>query len=821
MISRFTKYTPLDIPQDNSADFFIKALDYRMKKEDAGVAELQAFADATSNIDILRASDKEYFDTKYKALTEEVNNLSTLDLTNPSALHKAKQTLSTIKDDPRIVNALKSTQNARKVVGQWDKVMTDPRLKAQYNSVNHSEDLAELEAYLNGDEKASFGLQGARLYDGFHENLLKDVMKLDPTTMDYGVGDGDFSKTIVKGRSRQAIMNLAKDRINSSQQLQIEFNSALRTNPKLLETNQANIKSFVDRSKRELNDIQVKAKSLPENNPRRAQLMQNAQELANDIEAKERLLTADPKTAAWEIYKDSVAQRMINIGGVQSVSVQLDPTDKALFDRKQKIEEFEWRKGQDNIANMFTQQELDLKDQEIRAKSKTDLQASLGLAPEQYTLDSYEEVPTGTEYSIAKQKTNQIYLNQISLTKDLLKDLHSSIAPVEFAKVQQVMKARGLDLDNLNLEKNSSLFFPKNLDALNTAITGILENSGNPNTPLYSQISQKLSNILEMNQLRIIEAGRLRQAEDEVKKETGYSPNKKIQVSSSSFDPAGILAKAGNYDFSSKEDEDFQKKVNEKLRLASGGKSVVYSYSNIPISTYASKDTKEYVAFSNNVQTTLKNSDFVTSEDGSIQYPLNSQGVSKTKNSKSGDIIKDVDWSKSEALYIDPRKQQIIVQLKDKEGVALEGGKKFAVPLNQKQVESLSTSLGYNYNQLVDVTETVDMNIDNNNYDSKAWGEISKSLMITPTAKYGLPSDISLPFKVLSGSRGRRTIAFSNNGQWHTTSQFPTINQFQGAVGAGYRKNYEVLKKENPNALDKTLRQQAFKKTIEQILDYN
>lgn len=820
MISKYTKYTPLEIPKDSSAEFFVKALDYRMKKEDAGVAELQSYADEVSNIDILKASDKAYFDEKYKTLTEQVTQLSGLDFTNPSSINRAKQTLSTIKDDPRIINALKSTQNARKVISQWDKVQTDPRLKNQYNSINHSEDLAMLQDYINGDDKASFNLQGASLYDGFHENLLKDVMKIEATQQDYDTGDGDFQKTVIKARSREAINSLAKDKINSSDQLRIEFNHALRQRPELINTTKGNIESFINRAKQELVKVQTDAKTLPENSASKVQLLKNAQELINAISSKEALLTADPKEAAWEIYKETVAQRMVTIGGQQSVSYQLDAVDQARFSRDQKVKEFAWNQEQDNIGNMFKQKELDQDFAIAQAKNQKDLADSMGFGETsqgQFAMDEYKAIPEGSEYSVAKTKLNDTYKTQIAMTHDLLKDLHNSISPVEFAKIQQTMKARGLDLDKLNLEKNSSLFFPKNLQALDTVVRGVLENSGNVNTPLYQQLSQKLGGVLEQNQLRILEAARIRQAEDAVRAEMGPAQSYTISRDIYGTSPAGPMLKAGTYNQGTY-DSDFQQKVNQRLRVASDGQTVVYSHKSIPISGYANKETKEYIQFSNNVQTTLKSSDFVTSVDGSIMYPLNDAGISKTRGSKTGSKLDNVDWSKSEALRIDPLSKKIIVKLNDAEGKAIERGKEFAVPLNEAQTRSLATSIGYNYNQLVDVAETVDMNIDNQNYDVKAWEEISKSLMLTPNGKVGLPLEISLPFKVLSGSPGRRTIAFNNNGDWYTTAYFPTIKQWQQAVAETYKAHYAEQKRTNPEALDKTHKENAYKAAMKNLM---
>ena len=163
MISQYTKLAKVEPIADVGFDFFAKAAQYKSEKIQQSRGILQStLAGFVNNVDILKEDDRQYFNEKVKNVVDNLNNFKDVDLSDPNTAYQLQSMLGEVKQDGRVLTSILDTSNFRNVQKQINVMRTNPKFAKLLNPKLNAWDEKKMQEYIN-TPGARFELQNASI----------------------------------------------------------------------------------------------------------------------------------------------------------------------------------------------------------------------------------------------------------------------------------------------------------------------------------------------------------------------------------------------------------------------------------------------------------------------------------------------------------------------------------------------------------------------------------------------------------------------------------------------------------------------------------
>lgn len=163
MISQYTKLAKVEPIADVGFDFFAKAAQYKSEKIQQSKNVLQStLAGFVNNVDILKEDDRQYFNEKVKNVVDNLNNFKDVDLSDPNTAYHLQSMLGEVKQDGRVLTSILDTSNFRNVQKQINVMRTNPKYQKLLNPKLNAWDEKKMQEYIN-TPGARFELQNASI----------------------------------------------------------------------------------------------------------------------------------------------------------------------------------------------------------------------------------------------------------------------------------------------------------------------------------------------------------------------------------------------------------------------------------------------------------------------------------------------------------------------------------------------------------------------------------------------------------------------------------------------------------------------------------
>jgi hypothetical protein len=387
-ISQYTKIVPLELKDDKSTEILLGSLKKKVAKDDEAQAKIQAYADSVGSIDIVKESDKQYFDKKYSEAIESINSNKSFDFSNPSNIRAMAATVDSLLYDPTITNAITSTKYFRQVNKEIEEAINNPKLKHIYNEDTIAYDRAKQEEYINStDPKSSFSQQHMTIYDGYKENTQKAINDVKERTKHIVGENGLMMET--KGKNAFAVQAAIEQGIGSSKMPMIEFTNLTKRDPNAISKIYGGIRADVAKKKDDLSKAEATLASQPADSPYYKQQKTYVDNLKAQIDGFSGVLSR-PENAedAFRIFlhnkKETYLKPALDVDEIRKVDpvykLQSDVNyrntmgqhtiNKDTRDYNLRVAESEQNKYMDAQNLELDRRELDIKERELDIKER-------------------------------------------------------------------------------------------------------------------------------------------------------------------------------------------------------------------------------------------------------------------------------------------------------------------------------------------------------------------------------------------------------------------------------------------------------------------
>lgn len=797
MISKYSKYVPLNLPDDQSTELFVKAMEYKAKNIESNVSELQAYTDEVANVELVRASDKEYFNNSLNGLLSEVNELSTVDFSNMANVKRAKQAIGSVLSDKRIVNGLKETANYYKTITQWDKVKSTPGLSKNYHSSNYQRDMGRLLDYINSDDPmASSGLQGASLYSGVYEKLDQAGNKFKTSSKDYQLGD--FTLMTIKEKNKLGLHSLYSSDSEIDNQLQIELEVRKRNNPNFDKDMVSRINPTISAYKKTLDNVLMQYDLQPGKSPAKPELEGMVSYLSNAVRELESIKELPIEQQSQYMLKNEFTRNFVSkFGSDQDVSTKVDTARLAAAKMGLDNKRFSLDVQKEENDMAIAKRTQDREDLELNlaqlgvSKKGSQKSSSENEFNEPITLD----LPTTISDKTFTEQINGSKLNYLNQSKaaiaDVIRIFHQLPNYKEKAKqVQDILANKNIkiNLDNKNID--NFLLVPSNLSAFSAALDLVASNSGvEIQNPLVTKITQGLSRATNLSTLGVAEGFKIKTAQKAAYNSLGLKNNSNI------------------------EDKDaFDKEVERHLQTM---QIIHYQDKALPLTGLKEKEDKASIALSSYMRSLLETKKYVEDEKKNA-YQLTDEAVVKDGKSlsSSSDLKDKIDFEKSDFIYLDAKNKRMKYAARDSEGKSLGD---FYLPLSQREVKQVAElhSPG-SYESLVDFNQTED-NLYDSNLDEETQETLSNQVKYLSSAELGLPVNTHIQYRTLSGREGERSFAIKINNKDYNLYGFQSLLHLKQGISSTYKIMEKKFKDKFPEATAAQVKSAALNYTIEEL----
>lgn len=835
MISRFSKFVPLEKPSNESTRLFVATMDQVGARMEKNFSELQSYVDKLESVDIFRASDKEYFDAKVKQTLQDLNGI--VDFNSTASQIRAKKSLGTVMQDNRIRNAVTNTSKIRKVMSQWDKISTDPKLASKhYNRDNYLYDMMAVEDYSRSvDENASFSLNSASIYNGENEQLAQMGRELKMSQYEAINAKGD-TKLLIKEKNKQLLEGQVDSIPTMTNQNRIELSVALRQNPAIKDQLLASVPQQIRQLEKSLADMEAQEKFAAVGDPTTGAEAQGfvgkhrtqIEYVQNKINNLKNISSLPEDQMLLALYTQNKKDRHVQSNYNYELSTNKNPVFFEMWRMNQAADALRLKKRSADLADKkydldvlnsnhdrsMDRQELDLAKQTlefnrekamIEAASKgfsglgnpgaTGLGNPFGNPYEPYLMEDTDGVkqPASALQAWADEsnKTNQAFSKEMSNLMGLLGTVSQTDKDI-VTRITNRLSESGLrvDLNNIKeLEKNFNT--PENLSKLANVLDAMESNTGDGTlmgSGFGKKISESLINLSKINQKQFL---------------LGYQATAAKELAT--------IQSARTKDSYDNE----LKKAFEGIGFNSTQGKV------IPLSEYSAGSSEKLLQVRNLINSRLKQTKTFIGPDGKNYY----LGGVDPKTGKPSENGIDVDFEKSEIISINPNTNILSLNVAARSAV---NGKivvtniPMKVQLDQSDARNISNSIRPGIYEAASGIR--------NNMEAEDWlkqpgvssvvrQRFASLPNFTGGRELGMPSNATISYRMeVTDNDLILHIKDPETGKEFSTPNFTSQSHFKEALRKAYSKNLELMKMDE-RYKGTNVELEAYKKTI-QLLKY-
>lgn len=173
---------------------FANVLQTKQQQFDLGAAKEQESINQMANLDVIRPQDREYLNNKINNLTSTINNFGGKDFSDPNVLNQIEGLGNDIYGDSKVINAVTSTKQVRKLLNGYDQYKTDPKLSSLYSSANEYIDSLKVNDWMNNKDvgKAYDGASAPTPFVPYKKNMIAALDKVKADYQDNVSVDGYY-----------------------------------------------------------------------------------------------------------------------------------------------------------------------------------------------------------------------------------------------------------------------------------------------------------------------------------------------------------------------------------------------------------------------------------------------------------------------------------------------------------------------------------------------------------------------------------------------------------------------------------------------------
>lgn len=785
MISKYSKYVPLNLPDDQSTELFVKGMEYKAKQIETNVTELQSYTDQVNNIDLGRVADKEYLKEKMNSALTQVNDLEGVDFSNIANVRKAKSIIGGVLQDKRILHNLLETKHSKTIMSQWEKIKSTPGLIKNYRASNYTRDMNRVQNYfISNDETPSIGLTGASLYTGIYEQMDAQGQKFKESTKDT-ILDGTYQIMTVKEKNKVGMYSLTLNNAELNNQLAIELENLKTANPNYEKEVAGNLQQSIDVYTDRLDRFKTSYQLSNNKQKEGAELEGTLEFMTNSLRQLKELKSAPLEQQAAYMLKHSYGESFVaRHGSGQDVTYKTNLAEVTKQKLGIDVANFNLRERDSTFDNKMADKKYELDvakfglDEKIAGKKAgTDDNA------EPAFIEDAVYVSDDDFYTQAKKTTSDNYTQAMSSLREVVSIVHRMPHSAEkIARVEKMLADKGIIVDLDAKDINKFLLVPSNLTALSAAMDLVTSNSGvDIKNPQVSEIRAKLSDVTRLSTLTIMSGYEVQAAEEAAKVFTKSTSGKA-----------------------------YEKSVNDNLKI--NGISY-YQNKLIPMVGLDDKTDKDNLKASSYMNTLKYSKGYFLDEKGNAYRTSKNAVIAPgTALGSTIDLVeKKIDLEKSKYISLDPNKKLAKIEARNSDGESLGI---FYVPLATSETKQLANLImPGGYSKAVDMVYTED-----NFYNKNPSKEVIKKLSTIP--KYmnsddlGMLKDAHIEFKTKNGGLDYRDFILSINSKEVQLSGLKTLAHLKQSVAVTYKRRADDWRKTHPNATTDEVHEKALLYTM-------
>lgn len=213
MISQYTQLAKVEPIADLGFDFFAKAAQYKSEKIQQTHGALQStLAGFVNNVDIVKEDDRQYFNEKVKNVVDNLNNFKDLDLSDPNTVYQLNGMLGEVKQDSRVLNSILDTSNFRNVQKEHNLMMNNPKFKDLFHQDLYKADQQKMQEYIN-NPGARYTQQHASINPKIEEQLDAGFKSIAERKQVDVIGENIVTRTV---KDRNLLYQNGQDVVNKN-----------------------------------------------------------------------------------------------------------------------------------------------------------------------------------------------------------------------------------------------------------------------------------------------------------------------------------------------------------------------------------------------------------------------------------------------------------------------------------------------------------------------------------------------------------------------------------------------------------------------------
>lgn len=490
MVTTKSRISPAQYLDVFDEDSVAKAITYRKAKFDEGVNKVQAVASQIESLPTLTKEDGDYLNAKVSNITNQINSVAGLDLSNPMNVNQLASEYTSITNDPTILNAVASARNHQKNMEYLEQAKNNPK---KYGDVLRVQNEWDYNKQLNSYKEARAQGKEAvfnytyKPYRDVESILSKELEKIKANATTTATGnyfiDGE---EVTPERIRDFAFNRIKSdpslseqiRINSSYSTQgvsdVDLLRAKNISQRLELDNKRQIATKELRRLNSLDMKDVKQLSTQLNNVKQAldvydksykSLLSNPNKVLLDLDTGEENKTFNREQLAYELSANALLKDLTAKHAYSKYKTRVNPIplkeqelnwDRQMDNLKYQLDvkEFNHKVEQDKIENQYKLLSSSTNGRKFKLDENNNL-VSYDVPPSQ-AIDENPRVTFQSELIDTKQQTRDLLKNTI---KDKLNKL-ATVMPQNWLDryVDNMMRDNG----NVTLDVNKSTAKLKN-----------------------------------------------------------------------------------------------------------------------------------------------------------------------------------------------------------------------------------------------------------------------------------------------------------------------------------------------------------------------
>lgn len=833
--SRFSKFIPLERPSNDSTRLFVASMDQVGARMEKNFSELQGYVDKLESVDIYRASDKEYFDVKVKQTLQDLNGI--VDFNSSASQIRAKKSLGGVMQDTRIRNAVTNTSKIRKVMGQWDKISTDPKLAAKhYNRDNYLYDMMAVEDYSRSTEdNASFSLNSASIYNGENEQLAQMGRELKMSQYEAINASGE-TKLLIKEKNKQLLEGQVDSIASMGNQNRIELAVALRQNPGIREELVGSIPKQIKSIEESLANLEAQEKFAAVGNPEGGEnpagfIGRHSTQIAylrGKLNNLQNIASLPEDQMLLSLYNQNKKDRHVQSNYSYDQSSNKNPVFFEMWKMNQLSDALKLKqRSEDRADKNFNLDVLNSSHDRNIDNAKLDLQRKeLDLDQEKLLIEASAKGITGLggvgggytqgnpfaspyapylmeDSDGTKQPASSLQAwgtetrelnNQFNSEMSNLMGLLSTVSQTDkdiVNRIQTRLSESGIKVDMNNISDLEKKFnTPENLRKLSNALDSMESNTGSGNlmaSGFGRKISESLINLTKLNQKQFLLGYQATTARD--------LANAQSARNKSSYDEELMKAFEGGVGYTS-----MQGKV-------------------IPISEFVAGSSEKLLQVRNLINSRLKNSKTFIGPDGQNYY-LGGVDPKTLTPSKNGI---DIDFDKTEVISLNPNTNTLSLNVAsrvDKDGKTVLNMIPMKVQLDASEAQNMANSIRpgiYEASSNLKKNVEVEDLLKQPGVPAIVRQRFSTLPNFTGGKELGMPSNATISYRMeVTDNDLVLFIKDPDTGKEFSTPNFTSQKHFKAALTEAYKKNLELMKQDE-RYKGTNIEMEAYKKTIQAL----